>query len=107
MADGPLVAHLFRRAGFGLSTAEAERLAEVRSYRDLVDSLLVYDAATVDVDGLIGTPGYVGVTSAGPFLPNSDIGHARQRWLFRLVHAAAPLREKMALIWHHHFATAW
>jgi uncharacterized protein (DUF1800 family) len=107
MVDGRLVAHLFRRAGFGLSTAEADRLATVRSYRDLVDSLLVFDPAAVDVDRLIGTPGYVGVTSAGPFMPNSDIGHARQRWLFRLVHAAAPLREKMALIWHHHFATAW
>jgi uncharacterized protein (DUF1800 family) len=107
MAEGALIAHLFRRAGFGLSAAEADRLSETRSYRDLVDSLLVYDPAAADVDGLIGKPGYVGVTSAGPFLPNSDIGHARQRWLFRLVHAAAPLREKMALIWHQHFATAW
>ena len=100
-----LFEHLFRRAGFGLSRADVARLAETRSYRDLVDSLLVYDPAASDVDGFIGTPGYVGVTSAGPFQPNRDIGHARQRWLFRLVHATAPLRERMALIWHQHFAT--
>ena len=107
MDQGPLFEHFFRRAGFGVSAGEAAALASVRSYRDLVDSLLLYDPAAVDVDGLIGTPGYVGVTSTGPFTPSRDIGHARQRWLFRLVHAAAPLREKMALVWHHHFATAY
>lgn len=107
MAEGSLIEHLFRRAGFGLKAEDADRLGAARSYRDLVDSLLVYDPSTVDVDGLIGTPGYVGVTASGPFMPNRDIGHARQRWLFRLVHAGAPLAERMALIWHHHFATAF
>jgi len=106
-APQALVEHLFRRAGFGLSVVEAARLADVRSYRDLVDSLLAYDPATADVDNLIGVPGHVNVTSSGPFSPNRDINHARQRWLFRMVHATAPLREKMALIWHHHFATAY
>jgi hypothetical protein len=61
----------------------------------------------MDVDTRIGTPGYAGLTSPGPFTPGRDIGHARQRWLFRLVHSRAPLGEKMALIWHHHFATAY
>jgi uncharacterized protein (DUF1800 family) len=106
-APQALVEHLFRRAGFGLSVAEAARLADVRSYRDLVDLLLASDPATADVDDLIGVPGHVNVTSSGPFSPNRDINHARQRWLFRMVHATAPLREKMALIWHHHFATAY
>src|SRR4029078_12289219 len=32
---------------------------------------------------------------------------ARQRWLFRMVHAPNPLQEKMALFWHHHFATGF
>jgi uncharacterized protein (DUF1800 family) len=107
MDQTALFEHFLRRAGFGVSAAEAARLAEVRSYRDLVDSLLVFDPASMDVDALIGRPGYVGVTSTGPFNPNRDIGHARQRWLFRMVHAGAPLAERMALIWHHHFATAY
>jgi uncharacterized protein (DUF1800 family) len=107
MVDAALVAHLYRRAGFGLPSAEVERLATARSYRDLVDSLLVFDPAAVDVDGFIGSPGYVGTTATSRFQPNVNIGHARQRWLFRLVHARAPLREKMALVWHHHFATAY
>ncbi len=35
------------------------------------------------------------------------INDARQRWLFRMVHSPAPLQEKMAFFWHHHFATAY
>ena len=108
MADrAPHFEHLFRRAGFGISASESDRLASTTSYRDVVDSLLVFDRQAMDVDTLIGTPGYVGITSPGPFTPGRDIGHARQRWLFRLVHSRAPLGEKMALIWHHHFATAY
>jgi uncharacterized protein (DUF1800 family) len=107
MVDAALVGHLFRRAGFGLPPADVDRLATSRSYRDLVDSLLVFDPASVDVDRFIGAPGYVSTTALDRFQPNLDIGHARQRWLFRMVHAQAPLREKMALVWHHHFATAY
>jgi uncharacterized protein (DUF1800 family) len=120
----PLIEHLYRRAGFGLSAAERLQFsayAPVRSprtgrivpagtggasYRNVVDSLLVYDAAAADVDASIGKPGFVGITTTGPFTPNTDIGHARQRWLFRMIHSKAPLQERMALIWHHHFATA-
>jgi len=32
---------------------------------------------------------------------------ARQRWVFRTVHSARPLQEKMALFWHNHFATGY
>jgi uncharacterized protein (DUF1800 family) len=107
MVDAALVGHLFRRAGFGLPLADVDRLTTGRSYRDLVDSLLVFDPSAVDVDDLIGLPGYVSTTARDRFQPNLDIGHARQRWLFRLVHARAPLREKIALVWHQHFATAY
>ena len=121
----PLVEHLYRRAGFGLSVAERQGfdpytiVASPRtgravprggtgggSYRELVDSFVSFNPSTADVDGKIGTPGYVNITTTGPFTPSRDIGHARQRWLFRMVHSPAPLQEKMALIWHHHFATA-
>ena len=107
MADrAPLFEHLFRRAGFGISATDSDRLATTRTFRDVVDSLLVFHPDAMKVDGLIGTPGYVGITASGPFTPSRDIGHARQRWLFRLVHSQAPLAEKMAVFWHNHFATA-
>jgi uncharacterized protein (DUF1800 family) len=120
----PLVEHLYRRAGFGLSPADRQQFAAYTpvtsprtgrtvspgtggaSYREVVESLVNYNAAAADVDARIGTPGHVNITTVGPFIPNRDIGHARQRWLFRMVHSPAPLQEKMALIWHHHFATA-
>jgi uncharacterized protein (DUF1800 family) len=102
----PAVEHLLRRAGFGATPAERTRFARL-PYLIAVNSLIGFDPAATDVDDKIGAPGYVGVTSRGAFLPNSNVDHARQRWLFRMVHSPAPLQEKMALFWHHHFATAW
>ena len=52
-------------------------------------------------------PGYVGTTVSGVFSPQSNITHARQRWLFRMVHTNRPLQEKMTLFWHNHFATGY
>src|SRR5215471_6969026 len=114
----PLLEHLYRRAGFGLSAAERTHYSEYKpiisprtgraiaasraggsSYRDVVESLVGYNASASDVDAKIGSPGFVNITTTGPFTPNRDIGHARQRWLFRMVHSPAPLQEKMALIW--------
>src|SRR5262249_32175789 len=69
--------------------------------------LLNFDPLNSDVDAHLGTPGYVGITTRGQFSPNQVIADARQRWLFRMVHSAAPLQEKMALFWHNHFATAY
>ena len=100
----PLIEHLLRRAAFGLSDDLRAKLGAA-SYRQAVDHLVAYEGDPT-VDHLIGTPGYLGTTSAAAFAPNTNIGHARQRWLFRMVHSPAPLQERMALLWHHHFATA-
>jgi len=97
--------HLLRRAGFGAS------LEDLRAYEDLslpvvTDFLLDIDEDD-EVDRLIGNPNRVAVTVRGAFSPNTNIEDARQRWLFRMVHTSHPLREKMALFWHNHFATAY
>lgn len=102
----PELEHLYRRAAFGLSPAERTQFGSNYSYRQIVDSLLVYDPATTDVDSQIGRAGYLGTTVARNFRPNNNADHARQRWLFRMVHTPAPIQERMALVWHHHFATA-
>jgi hypothetical protein len=98
-----LIEHLLRRAGFGATEAEIDYLNEL-GYAGAVDYLLDYEQAPDDVDSFIGRPGYA-LTSGG-FSPRTNIAHARQRWLFRMVHTARPLQEKMALFWHNHFATA-
>ena len=103
-----MVAHVLRRLGFGASTADLQFYAGL-SAAALVDHLLDYERTPDDVDGRIGQPGHLTVTGArgGPFSPNSTIGEARQRWLFRMVHSRRPLQEKMALFWHNHFATGY
>jgi uncharacterized protein (DUF1800 family) len=105
MAD-QLIQHLLRRAGFGSAPAELEFYSQM-SYTSAVDALLNYEQFPADADSKIGTPGYAGVTVQGPFEPNSNINHARQRWLFRMVHSQRPLQEKMTLFWHNHFATGY
>jgi uncharacterized protein (DUF1800 family) len=100
------IEHLLRRAGFGARPDELETYGAM-SVRQAVETLLNYEGAADNVDGLIGRPGYVNTTITGMFAPQSNIGHARQRWLFRMVHSDRPLQEKMTLFWHNHFATGY
>ena len=106
MAGYRPVDHLLRRAGFGASPAELAAYGDL-SFPALVDRLVDYGIVADDVDSKIGQPGYVGVTARGQFSPETVINDSRQRWLFRMVHSARPLQEKMALFWHNHFATGY
>ena len=105
-ASYPLLDHLLRRAGFGASPSDLALFAPL-AYVRAVDRLIGYQSIPDEVDSRIGTPGYLGTTSAGPFLPNTVINDARQRWLFRMVHSERPLQEKMTLFWHNYFATGF
>jgi uncharacterized protein (DUF1800 family) len=104
--DWPLLDHLLRRAGFGATASETYNYLSM-NYSEVVDSLVDFDPSTTDVDASIGTPGFLGITARNGFLPNTVINDSRQRWLFRMVHSPAPLQERMALLWHQHFATAY
>ncbi|MGQ0733118.1 MAG: DUF1800 domain-containing protein [Acidobacteriota bacterium] len=98
--------HVLRRMGFGASTDDLARF-NGQSITSVIDSLLNFEQAPNNVDDLIGRPENVSVTTRGQFSPNTVINDARQRELFRMVHSARPLQEKMALFWHNHFATAY
>src|SRR5258705_7769424 len=100
------IEHLLRRAGFGARPDELSLFREM-TISQAVDVLVNYDSLVDDVDSVIGTPGYAGMTINGTFSPQSNINHARQRWLFRMVHTNRPLQEKMTLFWHNHFATGY
>src|SRR3954468_7979156 len=101
------IEHLLRRAGFGARPDELASYGAL-STTQAVSALVDYEAVPDTVDGQIGKPGYVNTTvSGGAFSPQSNINHARQRWLFRLVHTDRPLQEKMTLFWHNHFATGY
>jgi len=99
--------HLLRRAGFGARSDELDTYRTL-SFNGAVDRLVNYERIQDDVDSKIFQPGYVGVTArGGPLTPQSNIGDARQRWLFRMLHTNRPLQEKMTLFWHNHFATGY
>ncbi|MBZ5557039.1 MAG: DUF1800 domain-containing protein [Acidobacteriia bacterium] len=107
MADSAqLIAHLLRRAGFGVGPDEQAAFGGL-SYAQAVDRLVNYDAIPDAVDTHIGQAGYLGTTSNGPFSPNTVETDAQQRWLFRMVHSQRPLQEKMTLFWHNYFATGF
>ena len=100
MADDAraLVAHLLRRAGAGATPAELDALAQ-RPYAEVVEEL-INPAQGEDDDDLI--------FRYFPALANSDTPMLwTSRWLYWMVNSDSPLREKMALFWHHVFATAW
>ncbi|MBB6097094.1 uncharacterized protein (DUF1800 family) [Deinobacterium chartae] len=86
-------AHLLRRAAFGAPAARIRELAELGPERAL-DALLSFDAHETE-----GNP-------FDPFdaaTPAAAVRLTQARWLYEMVHSAAPLREKLALVWHNHF----
>ena len=91
-SDIDLLAHLMRRAGFGVSRDELEALA-TREYEAVVDDLL-HPERFPDVDEDI--------------LDRYDRSHgsiATYVWLYRMINTGRPLTEKMTLFWHHVLAT--
>src|SRR5262245_37965787 len=102
----PEIDHLLRRAGFGVSTADAATFRDM-STSDAVAYLVDYEGRPNDVDARIGRRDHAQVATKELFAPDIDIDSARQRWLFRMIHTRRPLQEKMAMFWHNHFATAY
>jgi len=101
------IEHLLRRAGFGARPDELAMYGAM-STGQAVSVLFGYDSIADDVDSFISTAGYVNISAnGGAFSPQSNINHARQRWLFRMLHSNRPLQEKMTLFWHNHFATGY
>jgi uncharacterized protein (DUF1800 family) len=91
------VGHLFRRAAFGASLAEME--AAVREGPDrTIDGLLQNraDANGDEVWNILARG--IGQANNGQQLP--------ALWLYRMLYSPNPLREKMTLFWHNHFATS-
>jgi uncharacterized protein (DUF1800 family) len=103
---GRRVEHLIRRAGLGAGPAEHSGFSGM-TYREVVDLLVDYEWFPDTVDSFIGRPDYAAITVKTQFSPNTVINDARQRWLFRMIHAERPLQEKMALFWHNHFGVAY
>jgi uncharacterized protein (DUF1800 family) len=95
-----LTAHLLRRAGFGTSREELEAYAS-RPYEEVVDELVNPERVPEVEDDVLMR--YYPSLHANRDNPGAWNG----RWYYRMVNTRRPLQEKMALFWHHVFATGW
>ena len=93
-----LMAHLTRRTGFGASRDELEAMAE-QGYEATVEGLLnPGDQPPVDEYMLYR---YHPITE----IPGGAAAPGQANWLYNMVNTERPLEEKIALFWHHVFAT--
>jgi uncharacterized protein (DUF1800 family) len=92
-------AHLYRRAGFGASREELTDAVE-RGHEATLDRLL---AGRPKAAELLPTLHDVGAVAAA-----AGDGGAKLRdwWVYCMLHSQHPLREKLTLFWHNHFATS-
>lgn len=96
--DIGLMAHLMRRAGFGASREELEMRA-ARGYNATVDELLDPSQSEGADQNLLMR------YQPAALLPGGQPPMGNINWMFHLVNTKRPLQEKMALFWHHVFAT--
>src|SRR5271165_3985570 len=91
-------AHLYRRAAFSASREELQE-AERLGPQATLDLLL---AGRPGAAGLQETLAEIGRIAAG----DESGDQLRAWWLYCMLHSGHPLREKLTLFWHNHFATS-
>ena len=92
--------HLFRRAAFGATHAELEQAVK-DGPKVAIDKLLKGGEVNPDFDR---TSDFMADPRSLP--ASSDITRLSAWWLWRVLHTAHPLREKLSVFWHNHFATS-
>jgi hypothetical protein len=92
-------AHLYRRAAFGASAAELAA-AQKNGFADTLDLLLDGEPGSGDLLSTLNDVGRVAATRDG------DATELRGWWLYCMLQSGHPLREKLTLFWHNHFATS-
>ena len=96
-----LMAHLLRRAGFGASRRELERYAS-QGYEATVEELLhPEDAPPALEDEDLIRRYHIDQNSL------IYVESCQAYWLYRMINTRRPLEEKIALFWHHIFATGY
>src|SRR5205085_11640610 len=92
------VAHLHRRAGFGATRAELQR--DLRDGPEASVNRFLSPRAPTTEEAQVLDSLRQGVMASG------DGERLKAWWLYRVLYDADPLREKMSLFWHSHFATS-
>src|SRR2546426_9487130 len=99
LTDLELMAHLFRRAGFGATRDELEA-GLAKGYEAVVEDL-IHPETTSPLEEDVVFRYHVGIKESRLLRP------AQAYWLYRMVNSRRPLEEKMTLFWHSLFATAF
>jgi uncharacterized protein (DUF1800 family) len=89
--------HLFRRAAFGANWSELQTAVQDGPER-AISKLL---------PGVSPTPDFAEAARDMDSVARKNIGLARGWWLTRMLDGPHPLREKLTLFWHNHFATSF
>ncbi len=97
------VGHLHRRAGFGGSWDRLSRDLE-RGPEESVESLI--QGESTSLDGYSSADFDDFMARMGRTMSGGDLRQIQKIWLYRLIHTHHPLRERMTLFWHDHFATS-
>ena len=97
--DLALMAHLLRRAGFGASRDELEEYA-AKGYEAVVEDLLHPERFPQPIGEDLVRRYFMDVNCPNVYVPWSAV------WIYRMIHTRRPLHEKIALFWHHVFATS-
>ena len=96
VSDRGLVAHLMRRAGFGATPSELDRLTAEKTYEEIVDDLVTPERfPSLDQS-------YIDRYYGGELVA-IHVG----KWIYRMANTERPLEEKMSLFLHHIFPVAW
>jgi len=92
--------HLLRRAGFGSTKADVDRAVK-QGVSATVERLFAetpeQEAEFQDTFQRI----------SGQFADFSDAAQLQAWWVYRMLRTRTPLREKLTLFWHSHFATSY
>jgi Protein of unknown function (DUF1800) len=98
--------HLYHRAGFGATLHEL-RAAEKRGLSATLDLLMTGQPGADDLLKTLNDSGTkAGIHYAPNFFGQFDAFEIRGWWLYCILFGGHPLREKMTLFWHNHFATS-
>jgi uncharacterized protein (DUF1800 family) len=92
------VAHLHRRAGFGATLAELLRDVEAGADASVTRLFHPPQLSAEDVEAIDGL--------RHTARSSSNLELLKVCWLNRILHGPEPLREKLTLFWHGHFATS-
>jgi uncharacterized protein (DUF1800 family) len=101
--DGPwdarTAAHLLRRAGFGAAPEAVARAVE-QGLETTVKEL--FDDGKQQETEFQATFRQI----SGGLVDFGDVGQLQAWWCYRMLRTRSPLREKLTLFWHGHFATS-